>query len=93
MFIGVLTVTLYIPWSHSLKEKRMVVKSLIAHLRQTFNVSVAEIGALELWQRAELAVVCVAGSKSRIDERLDKMERFIESKTEAEVVEITREIR
>lgn len=93
LFIGVLEVTLSIPWSHSLKEKRMVQKSLTTRLRQRFNVSVAEVGQQELWQRAELAVVCVSGEAGYVSGLLDEVERYIEAGTEAEIVDITREIR
>ncbi|MBL8222124.1 MAG: DUF503 domain-containing protein, partial [Bryobacterales bacterium] len=50
--IGVLTLELHLPDSHSLKDKRSVVKGLKDRLRHRFNVSVAEIGGHDTWQRS-----------------------------------------
>lgn len=58
--IGVLTLELRLENSHSLKDKRHAVKSLKDRLRSKFNVAVAEIGDLELWQRAAVAAVTVS---------------------------------
>src|SRR2546427_10265113 len=55
--IGVLTLELRLENSHSLKDKRHVVKSLRDRLRNKFNVSVAEIDCQDLWQRAVVAAV------------------------------------
>ena len=93
MFIGVLTVKLHIPWSHSLKEKRQVIKSLCAKARQHYNVAAAEVGAQELWQSAELCFVCVAAAAKPCQSQLDALERFVEETTEAVIVEMTRELR
>lgn len=60
MFIGVLTLELLIHEAHSLKEKRMVVNSILDRLRARFNVSAAQIDDHDLWQRATLAVVVVS---------------------------------
>ena len=93
MFIGVLTVKLHIPWSHSLKEKRQVIKSLCAKARQQYNVAAAEVGAQELWQSAELSFVCVAAASLPCQTLLEALARFIEDTTDAVVVEMTRELR
>jgi uncharacterized protein len=58
--IGVLTLELRLENSHSLKDKRHVVKSLKDRLRHKFNVAVAEIDYQDLWQRAALAAVTVS---------------------------------
>ena len=58
--IGVLTLEIRVENSHSLKDKRHVVKSLKDRLRHKFNVSVAEIDYQDLWQRALIAAVTVA---------------------------------
>ena len=60
MTVGLCTVELYLPDGHSLKAKRQVLSSLKARLRDKFNVSVAEVGDLDLWQKAVLAIACVA---------------------------------
>jgi uncharacterized protein YlxP (DUF503 family) len=61
--IGVLTLEIRVEHSHSLKDKRHVVKSLKERLRQKFNVSVAEIDGQDLWQRSVVAVVTVASDR------------------------------
>jgi uncharacterized protein YlxP (DUF503 family) len=58
--VGVLTLELRLENSHSLKEKRHVVESLKARLRNKFNVSVAEIDYQDTWQRAAIAAVTVS---------------------------------
>lgn len=73
--IGVLTLELRIEDSHSLKDKRQVVKSLKDRLRHRFNVSVAEIDHQELWQRAVLAAVTVSSAHSHAESVLQSVEQ------------------
>ena len=93
MVIGVLSVKLHIPWSHSLKDKRQVIKSLCAKARQKYNVAAAEVGSQELWQMAELCFVSVAAASQPCDRLLADLERFIEETTDAVIVEMTRQWR
>ena len=72
--IGVLTLELRLDDSHSLKEKRQVVKALKDRLRHKFNVSVAEIDYQELWQRALLAAVTVSSAHSHAENVLQNVE-------------------
>ena len=67
MIIAVATVTLYAPWIHSLKEKRMVVKSLIAKTRNKFNLSIAEVSQQDVHQTIVLGMACVAGTTGVAD--------------------------
>ncbi len=60
MVIGVCTLTLHIPESHSLKAKRRVIKSITARVRNQFNVSIAEVDANDVWQSAVLGIACVS---------------------------------
>jgi hypothetical protein len=78
MIIGSCTITLYIPTAHSLKEKRSAVKSIIARVRNEFNVSIAEVDAQEVWQRAVIGVACVSSSDSYARGQLEAVLRFIE---------------
>ena len=73
--IGVLTLELRIEDSHSLKDKRQVVKSLKDRLRHKFNVSVAEIDHQDVWQRAVLAAVTVSSAHSRAESVLQNVEQ------------------
>lgn len=63
MVVGVCTLELEIPASHSLKDKRHVIKSIIARVRKDFNVSVAEVDSQDAWQRAVIAIVCVSSDE------------------------------
>jgi len=92
MFIGVLTVELHIPESGSLKGRRSVVKGLKDRIRSRFNVSVAEVGETELWQRATIGVACVSGDKAYAGQVLDKVVEMVRSNTSVELLDYTVEI-
>jgi uncharacterized protein YlxP (DUF503 family) len=79
MVIGVVTWQLSIPGCRSLKEKRMVVKSIKDRLRSRFNISVAETDHHDVWTRAELTVAVVARDRGFADSVLDRVDRFVES--------------
>jgi len=93
MIIGALEIKLYAPWVHSLKEKRMIVKSLTAKVRNKFNVSVAETGDQDLHQSIVLGVACVAANTALADSVMDHVISFIEGSTDAEITSVQREIR
>ncbi|OGW54480.1 MAG: hypothetical protein A2Z46_07995 [Nitrospirae bacterium RBG_19FT_COMBO_55_12] len=71
MFIGVCTIEMHIPDSGSLKDKRHSLRSLKDRIRNSFNVSVAEVDDNDLWQKASLAVVAVSNDKSHLNRTLD----------------------
>ncbi len=73
MIIGLITATLSIPEARSLKDKRSVVRGLKDRLRNSMNVSVAEVGAQDKWQRAELAFVTVAADGKTVQARIAKL--------------------
>lgn len=68
--IGILTLEIHVEHSHSLKEKRHVVKSLKDRLRERFNVSVAEIDHLDSWQNSVVAVVTISNDRVRAEQVL-----------------------
>lgn len=80
MVIGTCIITLYLPAAHSLKEKRRVVKSLVARVRNEFNVSIAEVDSLDNWQQAVLGVACVSGSSRYAHGQLEAVVKFIEDR-------------
>lgn len=92
MIIGSIIIKLYAPWVHSLKEKRMVVKSITSKIRNKFNVSVAEIDAQDVHQTIVIGVCCVTTSKAHANSILDEVLNFVESNTEAEIVDSQIEI-
>ena len=77
--IGVLTLEIHVEDSHSLKDKRHVVKSLKDRLRQRFNVSAAEIDFLDSWQSSVVAVVTVSKDRVRAEQVLQSVESFAAS--------------
>jgi uncharacterized protein len=88
--IAFLTVELRIEGAHSLKDKRQVVRSMKAKLRQKFNVSVAEIEANDLWQRATIGVVSISDSRDYLESLMASVERHasrLADQTGAEVVD------
>ena len=78
MHIGVLTLALSIDQADSLKDKRQVIKSLIAHIRDKFNVSVAEVDELDIWRRATLGVAVVTNEAAFANEVLSKVVNHVE---------------
>jgi uncharacterized protein len=85
MVIGSLTVSIHIPESHSLKEKRQVVQSVVARLRRTFNIAVAEVGDQDTWQLATIGIACVSGDGRHADEMCQKVLRHLENEGEAQI--------
>ena len=83
MVLGTLTITLHVPDSGSLKEKRQVVRSLTSRLRQSFNAAVAEVGDQNLWQSAVIGVACVSADTRHADEMCQKILRFVEANADA----------
>ncbi len=88
-----MTFRLYAPWVHSLKEKRMIVKSLIAQLQNKFHVSAAETGEQDTHQIIVIGAAAVVPHSALADSLMDEISQFVETATDAELLEETREIR
>jgi hypothetical protein len=67
MPVGVLTLEIQIPYAHSLKEKRAVLRKMRDRLRARFNVAVAELDHQDVWQRATLGVVSISDSQALLE--------------------------
>ncbi|MBM4121801.1 MAG: DUF503 domain-containing protein [Nitrospira sp.] len=87
MIVGLCTVELFIPDGHSLKAKRQVLLSLKDRLRDKFNVSVAEVGDQDLWQKAVLGIACVANEGAYVNQVLDQAVNLIRSVPSIELVQ------
>jgi uncharacterized protein YlxP (DUF503 family) len=70
--IALLTLDIHIPHAHSLKDKRMIIRSLRDRLRTKFNVSVAEVNHQDLWQRAQMSVVTVGSDEGFLQKVLQE---------------------
>ena len=93
MIIAAMTFRLHAPWVHSLKEKRMVVKSLITQLQNKFHVSAAEVDEQDIHQIIVIGVAAVVPHHALADSLMDEISQFVETATDAQVLEETREIR
>ena len=79
MVIACLSLSLFIPGVGSLKGKRKVIHSLKDRIKARFNVSIAEVGDLDLWRKARLGVVAVANDERMLNSKMDKLINYIES--------------
>ena len=92
MKIATMTFKLHAPWVHSLKEKRMIVKSLVAKLQNKFHVSAAEIDEQDVHQIIIIGVASIVPHNAMADTLMDEISEFVDANTEAEIIEEGREI-
>src|SRR5271157_6135393 len=93
MWIGWLEFDLLLGDVRSLKQKRSVVRPLVAELRRRFAVSAAETGALELYRRAGIGVAVTAPDRGHVVEVLDAAERLVAGRPEVELLSTRRRLR
>lgn len=86
MYLGSLTFDLLLGDVHSLKEKRSLVKPIVAELRRKYAVSSAETGHLDLHRRAEVSVALVSPDPAHAREILDACERLVAGRPEIELL-------
>ncbi|MGH7703063.1 MAG: DUF503 domain-containing protein [Gemmatimonadales bacterium] len=79
MIVAVQTWELHLEGCQSLKEKRSVLQSLKSALRRSLNLSIAETGHQDLWQRAELACAAVGSDRAVVEDTLRGADRTIEA--------------
>ncbi len=79
MHIGVLTLYLSIEQADSLKDKRQVIKSLVAKLRNSFNISASEVDQLDIWRRATVGVVVVSNEAKFANTVLNSVVNHVEN--------------
>ena len=91
--IAAMTFRLHTPWAHSLKEKRMIVKSLLTKLRNTFHVSAAEIDEQDTHQVIVIGIAAVVPHQAMADSLMEQISLFVEENCEAEILEETRDLR
>jgi len=87
MLVALCRFDLRVPGCTSLKEKRHVVKTLTASLRQRFNVAVAEVDHQDLWQRAAIGVSAVSGEKYMLTKVMHQVERHVEGFPGVELID------
>jgi len=90
--VGTLKLSVYIQNNHSLKEKRKVVKSVVAKVHNRFNVSIAEVGSNDKWQMIELGISTVGNERRFVNSALDNILSYIDSLYLGEIVDSSIEI-
>ena len=93
MIIATITFKLHAPWVHSLKEKRMIVKSILAKLQNRFHVSAAEIDEQDTHQIIVIGVAAIVPHNAQADSLMENISRFVEENCEAEIIDEERELR
>jgi len=92
MITGTMKLTLYAPWVHSLKEKRMVVKSICGKTAAKFNIAISEVEGQDVHQTIVVGIACVTNESAHCDSILDNVLGFIGRNTEAEIIKVEREM-
>ena len=92
MVIGICQLDLLIRETHSLKGKRRIVKQIIGRIKNKFNVSIAEVGDHDLWQRSQIGFCLVGNERRFINSALDKIVDLIETINSAEITNADIEI-
>jgi uncharacterized protein len=93
VWIGAIEFDLLLGDVHSLKEKRAVIRPLVAELIRTFAVTAAEVGDQDLHRRAAVGVAVVAGDRAHVVDVLDRVERRVAYRPELELVSAHRSLR
>ena len=92
MVVGLGIITFRLHDCRSLKGKRKVVKSIISRLRNNFNISVAEVGANDIYQRAEIGFALVGNNRKVINSKIDKIFNLADELGLAEIIDSEMEI-
>jgi uncharacterized protein YlxP (DUF503 family) len=90
MYVGALELDVLLGDVSSLKEKRSLVRPVIAELRRKFDVAVAEAGHLDLHRRTLIGVSCVAADAGQVTRVLDRCERLVAARPELELLSARR---
>ncbi len=85
MIIGYLYLEFYLPWSHSLKEKRKFLNSFKGKLLHKFNIAIAEVNYQELWQRSGIGIVSIGTEREYIEGIFERVIKEVE-KMDAELI-------
>ena len=92
MVIGILNIDLRIPGNNSLKGKRRILKGLKDKIKGKFNVSIAEVGNKDLWQRADLGIAVVSDDQRYANRILSKVIDLIELSNDTELLDYEMEL-
>jgi uncharacterized protein YlxP (DUF503 family) len=88
MIIGTAKIYLYANWVHSLKEKRMIVKSIIAKVKHRYNVSISEVENQDYHKSIVIGIACVSNTSKQANTVIQNVVDYIEGNTEALIEKI-----
>jgi hypothetical protein len=86
LVIGALHLELILHQCQSLKDKRSALRKIQSRIRNAFEVSVAEVGGQDLWQRAEIGIVTVGSDRVVVNQVMDRVLNFVDSLGMAELI-------
>jgi uncharacterized protein YlxP (DUF503 family) len=92
MIVGAAIVEIRIQGSHSLKQRRGVVRSITRRVSNRYNLSIAEVGGQDTWQRAELGLCCAGTDRQRVRSLIESAVEFIEELHLAEMIAVDIEV-
>ncbi|MFI6645560.1 DUF503 domain-containing protein [Streptomyces sp. NPDC050504] len=92
MYVGTLSFDLLLGDVRSLKEKRSVVRPIVAELQRKFAVSAAEVADQDLHRRARIGVAMVSGDTGHLSDVLDRCERLVAARPEVELLSVRRRL-
>ena len=93
MYVGSLALDVRLGDVHSLKEKRSIVRPIVAELQRKYSVCAAETGNQDLHRRAEIGLAVVSGEASYVVEILDSCERLVSGRPEVQLLSARRRLR
>lgn len=85
MITGICKLEIILFEVHSLKEKRMIIKSIIGRLQSKFNIAVSEVGYQDQWGRSEIGISCVSTQTKHANQMLDKIIDFVDKDGRVEI--------
>jgi len=92
MIVGAAIVEIRIQGSHSLKQRRGVVRSITQRVSNRYNLSIAEVGGQDSWQRAELGLCSAGSDRQRVRSLIESAVAFIEELHLAEIIAVDIEV-
>lgn len=92
MYVGTLSFDLLLGDVRSLKEKRSVVRPIVAELQRKYAVSAAEVGGQDLHRRAQIGLAVVSGDTGHLTDVLDRCERLVAARPEVELLSVRRRL-
>jgi uncharacterized protein len=91
MYVGLVKLALAIRSAHSLKEKRMVIRRVKDRVRERIGIAISEVGALDVWQRAELGAAVTSADRAKALELVDQIVREVMNASGGQVVAVAKD--